>query len=76
MTTRRDEAVPVGEPDDDVGGDPVCWLDRVCPDCGLFLTDHASSTCPRCGSARTGDVRDRWRARISRRSGTGPGACA
>ncbi|MBC2639010.1 MULTISPECIES: hypothetical protein [unclassified Rhodococcus (in: high G+C Gram-positive bacteria)] len=51
MTTRREEAVPVGDSDDDVGGDPVCWLDRVCPDCGLFVTDRAAGTCPRCGSA-------------------------
>jgi rubrerythrin len=39
---------------DDLGGDPVCWLDRVCPDCGLFLEDtdaldHADEPCPRCG---------------------------
>ncbi|UOT02322.1 hypothetical protein MPY17_25585 [Rhodococcus opacus] len=52
MTTHRDEAPPIADPDDDLGGDPVCWLDRVCPDCGLFLNDHTASTCPRCGSAR------------------------
>ncbi|WP_198602313.1 hypothetical protein [Rhodococcus opacus] len=52
MTDHRDDAAPVTEPDDDLGGDPVCWLDRVCPDCGLFLTDHTAGTCPRCGAAR------------------------
>ncbi|MGV9745255.1 hypothetical protein ACWDTG_10090 [Rhodococcus zopfii] len=39
--------------DHDTGGDPVCWLDRVCPECGLFLED-ADEPCPRCG--RTGDT--------------------
>ncbi|MFD6858317.1 hypothetical protein ACFWB0_15745 [Rhodococcus sp. NPDC060086] len=32
----------------DLGGDPVCWLDRVCPECGLFLDDR-DAPCPRCG---------------------------
>lgn len=35
---------------DDTGGDPVCWLDKVCPTCGL-LTATESPTCPRCGDA-------------------------
>jgi len=35
---------------DDVGGDPVCWLDRVCPDCGA-LTEAES--CWRCGAPTT-----------------------
>lgn len=34
--------------DDDLGGDPVCWLDRVCPDCGAFR-DDVDAPCPRCG---------------------------
>ncbi|GAA4471485.1 hypothetical protein GCM10023094_02280 [Rhodococcus olei] len=34
---------------DDLGGDPVCWLDRVCPDCGAFLPDGPGHGCPRCG---------------------------
>ncbi|MEE2033857.1 hypothetical protein [Rhodococcus chondri] len=32
----------------DLGGDPVCWIDRVCPECGLFL-DDPGAPCPRCG---------------------------
>ncbi|TQF65757.1 hypothetical protein FK531_20195 [Rhodococcus spelaei] len=32
----------------DLGGDPACWLDRVCPDCGAFLPDGPESGCPRC----------------------------
>lgn len=33
---------------DDTAGDPVCWLDKVCPACGL-LTGSDDPTCPRCG---------------------------
>jgi len=28
---------PVTEPR--LGGDPVCWLSRVCPECGQFIED-------------------------------------
>ena len=35
----------------DEGGDPACWLNRVCPECGLFLEDRLAQACPRCGSA-------------------------
>jgi hypothetical protein len=38
---------PLGDPDG--GGDPVCWLDKVCPGCGLLTGDRPSATCPRCG---------------------------
>ena len=36
------------------GGDPVCWLDRVCPECGR-LADEAAMRCERCGAALPGD---------------------
>lgn len=32
------------------GGDPACWLDRVCPECGR-IADAPAPTCPACGSA-------------------------
>jgi len=35
----------------DEDGDPVCWLDRVCPDCGLFTGANPPPRCPRCGGA-------------------------
>jgi rubrerythrin len=34
----------------DLGGDPVCWAPRVCPDCGLFVPVEPPTVCPRCGA--------------------------
>jgi rubrerythrin len=31
-------------------GDPVCWLGRVCPECGLFVESEPPTTCDRCGA--------------------------
>lgn len=31
------------------GGDPACWLDRVCEACGAFR-ETADPTCARCGT--------------------------
>ncbi len=37
--------------EDDIGGDPVCWLDRVCPECGRFAaSERKPRTCPECGA--------------------------
>ncbi len=38
------------------GGDPACWLDRVCAECGAFLEGAASPeglVCWRCGAVQT-----------------------
>jgi len=43
-------AEPKPYADQDIGGDPVCWLDKVCPSCGLFTGERPSATCPRCGA--------------------------
>lgn len=32
------------------GGDPVCWLPRVCPECGLFSEIEPPTRCTRCGA--------------------------
>ncbi|MCF2526515.1 hypothetical protein [Yinghuangia soli] len=40
----------MGAMDDDHGGDPVCWLDRVCPECGKFRERPATATCEWCGA--------------------------
>ncbi|MEU4807153.1 hypothetical protein [Actinosynnema sp. NPDC023587] len=41
------------------GGDPVCWLSRVCPECGHLADGEQPAVCPRCGAAAggSGDVR-------------------
>ncbi len=33
-----------------VGGDPVCWLERVCPDCGALVEAELPVACWRCGA--------------------------
>lgn len=41
------------------GGDPACWLDRVCAECGAFLEGEASPeglTCWRCGTVQAPDT--------------------
>jgi uncharacterized protein YeaO (DUF488 family) len=32
----------------DGGGDPVCWLPRVCPRCGAIADTEPPAACPRC----------------------------
>jgi len=39
---------PDDEPDDDKGGDPACWLDRVCDACGRLV--ESGDACPACGT--------------------------
>ena len=31
------------------GGDPVCWMSRVCPECGGLADHDPPVVCPRCG---------------------------
>ncbi|MEV8441153.1 hypothetical protein AB0425_27555 [Actinosynnema sp. NPDC051121] len=31
-------------------GDPVCWLSRVCPECGSLDDGPARPVCSRCGA--------------------------
>ena len=46
----RDERGPAAEPDER-GGDPACWLNRVCPQCGMLSDSEPPATCAECGSA-------------------------
>ncbi|WP_166462981.1 hypothetical protein [Amycolatopsis acidicola] len=32
------------------GGDPVCWLNLVCPECGRLREGPAATSCPACGA--------------------------
>ncbi len=41
--------------DDDTPGDPVCWLNRVCPGCGALADTDPPTTCPRCQAPMPGD---------------------
>jgi hypothetical protein len=34
----------------DEGGDPACWLRRVCPDCGRLADDDPPVRCAGCGA--------------------------
>jgi hypothetical protein len=38
------------------GGDPVCWLDRVCPECGAFRERPSTPDCARCGTPFPSDA--------------------
>lgn len=32
------------------GGDPVCWLEHVCPECGALVEAELPAVCWRCGA--------------------------
>ena len=36
----------IGQEEQAEGGDPACWLDRVCPECGTFLDEDVDHSCP------------------------------
>jgi rubrerythrin len=40
---------------EDEGGDPACWLNRVCPDCGRLADEEPPTRCPACGGEITAD---------------------
>lgn len=48
MTAHAGDAAPPQPEPDDLGGDPACWLNRVCPECGLFVEERDAAVCPRC----------------------------
>jgi hypothetical protein len=43
-------AAPRPEPLADEGGDPACWLPRVCPECGLVVDQDPPVMCAHCGA--------------------------
>jgi rubrerythrin len=58
MSERRDSGDPADGPyaaPEDSGGDPVCWLNRVCPECGTFIEGKSPTHCPRCAEALPSD---------------------
>ncbi len=40
---------------DERGGDPACWLRRVCPQCGSMADADPPTTCPVCHAAMPAD---------------------
>lgn len=44
----EDEQPRAAEPENRPGGDPACWLDRVCPECGR-LAEGPGESCEQCG---------------------------
>jgi hypothetical protein len=43
--------------DDGEGGDPVCWLSELCPECGAMPAGDANR-CWRCGATRPDEQRE------------------
>ena len=41
-------ADPAYDDEPEQGGDPACWLDRVCAECGRLV--EAGDRCPACGA--------------------------
>ena len=41
--------------DDERGGDPPCWLRRVCPQCGAIADADPPTTCPQCRTDMPGE---------------------
>ncbi len=37
------------------GGDPVCWLHRVCPACGRLADEDPPTRGPACGAELRGE---------------------
>jgi hypothetical protein len=53
MACVTDDARPAA-PDDD-GGDPACWLRRVCPACGRLADADPPVRCAACGELLPAD---------------------
>jgi len=51
VVTSQERANEVAEE----GGDPACWLNRVCPACGRLADDDPPTRCPDCGEELRAD---------------------
>lgn len=47
---RRMDVPTAPDVPDERGGDPVCWLHQICPECGHLPDNPAVPTCSRCGA--------------------------
>jgi rubrerythrin len=50
-----DQESPQRHDAEEPGGDPACWLRRVCQACGAMAEQDPPTTCPACGAAMTAD---------------------
>jgi hypothetical protein len=48
MHQRSDEGGNTRPPED--GGDPACWVRRVCAACGRLADEDPPTHCPACGA--------------------------
>jgi rubrerythrin len=52
----EDGTVSPGDGADAEGGDPVCWLHLLCPDCGAMIEQQPPPDhCVRCGAELPAD---------------------
>lgn len=50
MSDGQDGTRPDPEHEVTEGGDPACWLERVCDECGAMREDPSATACARCGT--------------------------
>ncbi|WP_167396594.1 hypothetical protein [Streptomyces antioxidans] len=48
----QDRGTAAPAPAEPRGGDPACWLERVCADCGAIQDTADFTSCARCGAPR------------------------
>ena len=54
------------------GGDPVCWLEQVCDECGAMREDPSAAACARCGTPFPGPEGAPAAPAGERNAGAGP----
>lgn len=54
------------------GGEPACWLDQVCPECGRVREDRNRADCEHCGHDPRADETSVTETAQSTHSGAGP----
>ena len=52
MSENEDELLEPEEPEE--GGEPACWLHRLCPECDAVQDEARPARCWRCGAALGG----------------------
>ncbi|WP_166355152.1 hypothetical protein [Phytoactinopolyspora limicola] len=50
-TGSGDDPADADDPPGDLGGETVCWLPRVCDECGRLSDSEPPTVCTNCGAA-------------------------